>query len=139
SSPRLRMNHNFHDRLDDPLNRLINAIEPDSYLRPHRHINAGKTEIFLLLRGKAALFLFDDEGNITEQVVLDPLSGVYGGEIEPEVWHTLIILETGSVVYEVKTGPFTPLAPDEFASWSPAVEDVPAAQEYMNKLKSKIA
>ena len=38
-SPRLRMNYNFHERLDDPINRLLNAMEPGTYLRPHRHLN----------------------------------------------------------------------------------------------------
>ena len=53
-SPRLRMNHNFHERLDDPVNRLLNALEPGTYLRPHRHSNPDKTEIFLLLRGRVS-------------------------------------------------------------------------------------
>ena len=53
-SPRLRMNYNFHEKLDDPINRLLNAMEPGTYLRPHRHLNPAKDEIFLLLRGKVA-------------------------------------------------------------------------------------
>lgn len=61
-SPRLRMNYNFHERLDDPVNRLLNALEPGTYLRPHRHLNPAKDEIFLLLRGRIAVFLFDNKG-----------------------------------------------------------------------------
>ena len=53
-SPRLRMNYNFHEHLDDPVNRLLNALEPGTYLRPHRHLNPKKDEIFLLLRGRIA-------------------------------------------------------------------------------------
>jgi cupin fold WbuC family metalloprotein len=135
-SPRLRMNYNFHESLDDPLNRLINAMEPDTYLRPHRHKNPDKNEIFLLLRGKAALFLFDNEGNVTEKIILDPSAGIYGGEIPPEVWHTLIVLESGSVVYEIKQGPFAPLSPENMAPWSPAAEDTQEAKKYMDQLKS---
>lgn len=41
-SPRLRMNYNFHEHLDDPVNRLLNALEPGTYLRPHRHLNPKK-------------------------------------------------------------------------------------------------
>ena len=137
-SPRLRMNYNFHESLDDPINRLINAMEPDTYLRPHRHKNPDKNEIFLLLRGKAALFLFDDTGNITEQVILNPESGIYGGEIPCDVWHTLIVMESGSVVYEVKQGPFAPLSSENMAPWSPAVEDTEGVKMFMNKLKSLI-
>ncbi len=137
-SPRLRINYNFHESLDDPINRLINAMEPDTYLRPHRHKNPDKNEVFLMLRGSAALFLFDDDGNITEQVILDPKAGIYGGEIPCDVWHTLIVLESGSVVYEIKQGPFAPLSPENMASWSPAAEDEKGAKRFMEKLKSHI-
>ena len=81
-SPRLRMNYNFHEKLDDPINRLLNAMEPGTYLRPHRHLNPAKDEIFLLLRGKVAVFLFDEEGNITEKTILNPKEGAYGAEIK---------------------------------------------------------
>ena len=137
-SPRLRMNHNFHDTLDDPLNRLINAMEPDTYLRPHRHKNPDKVEIFLILRGSVALFLFDDHGNITELRILDPKAGIYGGEIPANVWHTLIVLEHGTVVYEVKQGPFTPLSPENFAAWSPNTDDSAGVKQYLDYLKSYI-
>ena len=137
-SPRLRMNYNFHESLDDPVNRLINAMEPDTYLRPHRHNNPDKNEIFLLLRGKAVLFLFDDQGTISKSVIIDPKAGMYGGEIPCNVWHTLIVLESGSVVYEIKQGPFTPLSPENFASWSPDPEDKDAVVKFMNNLKSSI-
>ena len=137
-APRLRMNYNFHESLDDPINRLINAMEPDTYLRPHRHKNPDKNEIFLLLRGKAALFLFDDKGNITKQVIFDPKNGIYGGEIPCDVWHTLIVLESGSVVYEVKQGPFAPLSPENMAPWSPVAEDTENVKLFLEKLKSQI-
>jgi len=137
-SPRLRMNHNFHDSLDDPINRLINAMEPDTYLRPHRHKNPDKNEIFLLLRGKAALFLFDDQGNITKQCLLNPETGVYGGEIPADVWHTLVILASGSVVYEIKQGPYAPLSPENIAPWSPAPDDAEGIKQFINKLKCTI-
>ena len=80
-SPRLRMNYNFHEHLDDPVNRLLNALEPGTYLRPHRHLNPKKDEIFLLLRGRIAVFLFDNKGEITQTQILDPKEGVYGAKI----------------------------------------------------------
>lgn len=135
-SPRLRMNYNFHRTTDDPVNRLLNAMEPGTYLRPHRHTNPDKNEVFLLLRGKAALFLFDGEGNVTQKVILDPSAGTYGGEIPPGVWHTLLVMESGSVVYEVKQGPFSPLSPENMAPWSPPVEDAAEAAKYMAHLAS---
>ena len=137
-SQRRRMNHNFHEALDDPINRLINAMEPDTYLRPHRHKNPDKIEIFLILRGQVALFLFDDQGTITYHCLLDPLAGMYGGEIPADVWHTLLVLESGTTVYEVKQGPFAPLSPENFASWSPAPDNEEGVKQFMNKLKSYI-
>ena len=83
-SPRLRMNYNFHERLDDPINRLLNAMEPGTYLRPHRHLNPAKDEIFLLLRGKVAVFLFDEEGNITEKTILNPRKVLMERRSRPE-------------------------------------------------------
>ena len=137
-SPRLRMNYNFHERLDDPVNRLLNAMEPDTYIRPHRHLNPDKDEIFLLLRGKAVVFIFDDQGNITEKVLLDPLAGSYGAEIKPGIWQCLLVLEPDTVVYEVKPGPFAPLHPENMASWSPEPDDKKGVKEYMTYLATQI-
>jgi cupin fold WbuC family metalloprotein len=134
SSPRLRMNCNFHEDLNDPVNRLLNAMEPGTYLRPHRHCRPDRHEIFLVLRGRVALFLFDEEGAVTDTVVLDPLRGCYGGEIPPGVWHGLLVLETGTVLYEVKQGPYAPLTPDNLAPWSPPAEDTGAVRRYMDAL-----
>lgn len=135
-SPRLRMNYNFHEELDDPVNRLLNAMEPGTYLRPHRHLNPDKDEIFLLLRGKVAVFTFDNDGHVQETLLLDPLAGVYGAEIKAGVWHTLLVLQSGSVVYEVKQGPFAPLAPDNLAPWSPAADDTEGVAAYLKQLAS---
>ena len=129
-SPRLRMNYNFHEHLDDPVNRLLNALEPGTYLRPHRHLNPKKDEIFLLLRGRIAVFLFDNKGEITQTQILDPKEGVYGAEIKAGTWHGLLVLESGSIIYEIKEGPFAPLAPENFAPWSPAPEDTKGVAKY---------
>lgn len=137
-STRLRMNYNFHEELDDPVNRLLNAMEPGTYIRPHRHLNPNKDEIFLLLRGKAMLFLFDEEGYITEKLLLDPKVGSYGAEIKPGIWHCLLVLESGTVVYEVKPGPFAPLHPENMAPWSPEPDDEKGIDEYLTYLTSQL-
>ena len=130
------MNYNFHEELDDPVNRLLNAMEPGTYLRPHRHLNPDKDEVFILLRGKAAVFIFDEVGNVTESIILSPAEGMYGAEIKAGVWHGMVVLESGSVIYEVKQGPFAPLSADNLAPWSPAAEDKDAADAYIKKLES---
>lgn len=137
-SIRLRMNYNFHEELDDPVNRLLNAIEPDTYIRPHRHLNPNKDEIFLLLRGKAMLFLFDEKGNITEKLLLDQKAGSYGADIPAGIWHCLFVLESGTVIYEVKSGPFAPLDPDNMAPWSPEPDNEAGVRKYLDYLSSQI-
>ena len=113
-SDRKRKNFNYHTSYDDPLNRLLNAIEPGSYIQPHKHENPDKREVFLLLKGKLAVVFFDDKGEINDHVVLDGKNN-YAVEIAPSVWHTIISLETGTVAYEVKDGPYSPANDKNFA------------------------
>ncbi|MDR1340514.1 MAG: WbuC family cupin fold metalloprotein [Prevotellaceae bacterium] len=135
NSRRLRMNFNFHQQLDDPLNRLLNAMEPGSYFPPHRHKNPDKEEIFLVLRGSVLIIIFDGDGSVVSSTEISPEKEVYGMEIEAGVWHSLIVLEPDTVVYEVKKGPYAPLTPDNTAPWAPDPSDVEAVKEYMEKLR----
>ena len=50
-------------------------------------------------------------------------------EVPPGTWHTVVALETGSVLLEVKAGPFIPDQPKEFAAWAPE-EGSDEAREY---------
>ena len=137
-SPRLRMNYNFHERLDDPINPFLNGLEPGRYLRTHRELKPAKDHIVLLVSGKGAVFLFDEEGNITEKTILNPKEGAYGAEIKAGTWHGLLVLESGSVIYEIKHGPFAPLAPENLAPWSPEAEDTEGVKKYLEWLESQI-
>ncbi|MDR1500035.1 MAG: WbuC family cupin fold metalloprotein [Tannerellaceae bacterium] len=136
-SPRLRMNYNFHEP-DSPVHRLLNAMEPASYIRPHRHLHPAKDEDFLILRGRAAFFVFDDLGHITEHCILDAGAGIYGAAIKAGVWHGLVVLETGTVLYEIKNGPYVPVSPDDFAPWSPAAEDREGVERYLDSLRLRL-
>ena len=63
ASERRRMNFNFH-QLEDPANRMLNAIEPESYIRPHRHLEPPRDEAFFVMRGKGVVVLFNDDGSV---------------------------------------------------------------------------
>lgn len=106
-SPRLRMNHNFHDSLDAKAQRLLNALEPGTLLPIHRHPHTAET--YLLLKGKIKVLYYNDQKELMETVVLEPKSGNYGIHIPKNQWHTLEVLESSSVIFEVKDGPYTPL------------------------------
>ena len=105
-SPRLRMNHNFHQSLDDKCHRFLNAVEPGTKVEIHRHPT--KDESFVLLRGRVRVNTYNDDGTVLESVVLCPEEGLYGVDIPKGVWHKLESLESGSVVFECKEGPFVP-------------------------------
>lgn len=136
-SDRLRKNFNFHEKLDDPVQRLLNALEPDTYVRPHRHIDPDKDEIFFVLKGKMLLIEFNEEGEITDHILLDPTQGNYGCEVKAGIWHSLISLEAGSVAYEVKRGPFAAIEESNFAAWAPK-DDPLEISKYKNHLLDQL-
>ncbi|MEI6434821.1 MAG: WbuC family cupin fold metalloprotein [Bacteroidota bacterium] len=136
-SPRKRMNFNFHKSPDDTLQRLLNAIEPGSYIQPHKHESPDKREVFFALMGRLAVIEFDNEGNIADHIILDPKTGNFGVEIDARTWHTIISLEPGSVAYEFKDGPYNPIDDKNFAPWAPK-EGVAEAENYLMGLLQKI-
>jgi len=123
TSVRLRANYNAHASLDDPVQRLFIAIEPGSYVQPHRHPEQEKWEFFMLLRGHLVVLLFDDQGQVIRREELSPGGSVYGFEIPPNCWHCVVALASGSVFFEVKRGPYTPLSDKDFAGWAPREGD----------------
>ena len=104
ASPRLRMNYNFHQSLDELCHRFINAVEPGTEVLIHKHPT--KDETFVILRGKVRVTTHRGDGSIIEDVVLSQESGNYGVDIPKNVWHKLESLEPGSVIFECKEGPF---------------------------------
>lgn len=104
ASPRLRMNYNFHQSLDDKCHRMLNAVEPGTEIPIHRHPT--KDESFVVLRGKLRSTTYNDDGSVIESVVLCHEDGIYGVDIPKGVWHKLESLEPGSVIFECKEGPF---------------------------------
>jgi cupin fold WbuC family metalloprotein len=107
TNPRLRMNHNLHDSLQSGAQRLLNALEPGTILPVHRHRHTAET--YILLRGRLRVFFHDSDGRVSESFLLDPLDGQYGVHIPAGQWHSLEVLQSGSVIFEVKDGPYEPL------------------------------
>ncbi len=132
-SPRLRKNFNFHESHNEPSQRLLNAMEPGSYIRPHRHLTDPKPEAFLVIRGHVALVVFEDDGRVESVVQLRAGSGVVGAEIPVGAWHTVVSLESGSIFYETKPGPFNPIHKNDMAPWAPE-EGSDAAREYLERV-----
>ena len=105
-SPRLRMNYNFHQSMDEKCHRFLNAVEPGTEVPIHRHPT--KDETFVLLRGKVRVTTHNDDGSIIEDLILCPEDGMYGFNIPKGIWHKVESLATGSIFFECKEGPFVP-------------------------------
>lgn len=103
-SPRLRKNYNFHESLDDKCHRFLNALEVGTVVPIHHHVT--KDESFVLLQGKVRVSTYNDQGEVLESVVLSRKDGRYGVDIPKNTWHGVECLESGSVIFEVKEGPF---------------------------------
>ena len=105
-SPRLRMNYNFHQSLEEKCHRFLNAVEPETKVEIHRHPT--KDDSFVLLRGRVRVNTYNDDGSVIESVVLCQEEGRYGVDIKKGVWHNLESLQENSVIFECKEGPFVP-------------------------------
>ena len=136
SSPRLRKNHNLHPSDDSRCHRLLNAIEPASYIRPHRHLDPEKDEAFILMSGRLGVIIFSDNGAVAETAILCRENGNLAADIPAGVFHTALSLETGTVFYEAKAGPYLALSEAEKAPWAPADDDPAAAAAYLERLRA---
>jgi cupin fold WbuC family metalloprotein len=139
SNSRLRQHLNIHESFQEPCQRLFNTVHVGSYIPPHRHFLDSKKELLLAVKGKFALIEFSLVGGFKNFTVFgsekycDSEYSSYGVEIPTDRWHTVIALAEGSVLLEVKEGPFIPDSAKELASWAPSVGSS-AVDDYVNSL-----
>ncbi len=140
-SPRLRQHRNVHQCYQEASQRLFNAIEPGSYIRPHRHASDPREELLIAVRGVMAMVTFDEQGAVTNVLRFgsekhgDEMAA--GAEVSSSTWHTVIALEPGCVLLEVKAGPFDPNQPKDLAPWAPE-EGTSSAVSYLQQLMLRI-
>lgn len=108
---RLRMNYDMRNSSEDKSQRMLNAIEPGTELPIHRHRNSSETCI--VLRGVAEELFYDDNGNITERTMMEPATTCCGVNIPIGLWHKIVSLEPGTVIFEAKDGSYEPLSPED--------------------------
>jgi len=136
ANPRKREILVLHRGDADPLQRMLNALQPGTYIRPHRHHTPPKAESLILLTGSIGFVPFFDDGTVDAEnvVLLHPTKGASAIDCRESVWHTFLALEPNTVLFEVKAGPFDPAGEKEFAPWAPA-ENAPEAATYLNSLE----
>lgn len=109
-SPRLRMNRDMRNSVEDNSQRMLNALGVGTVLPIHRHRNSSETQV--LLRGKIDVIFYDDHGKETERFPLDPTKGMYAVNVPIGQWHNLVVKEP-AVIFEAKDGAYTPLTPED--------------------------
>lgn len=137
-SPRRRAFRNLHRDFAEPVQRVLIAIQPDSYVPPHRHVEVQQWELFVVLAGSVDFFLFDDEGKVTSRRTFTAGSALTGLELAPGQWHSIMAATEGAVFLEVKQGPFDPSQLRHFATFAPTEQDAQAAA-YLNWLRTATA
>ena len=111
ASDRLRMNYDLRTSRNDSSQRMLNALEPGTQVPIHRHQNT--TEIVIMLRGSGIQWIYDEEGNPIDKVLLQAAGPINSMSVDKGEWHRIESLETGTVIFEAKDGAFEPIAPED--------------------------
>lgn len=112
ANPRLRQSMDLRNSPDDKSQRMLNAIEPGSDMPIHRHM--GSSETCLCVRGHFVEYFYDEKGNVTD--TFDMLPGGLIISVPIGQWHNLKSLESGTVLFECKDGPYEPQRPADILS-----------------------
>lgn len=133
-SSRKRMILPVHRRQDAEVQRLINFLQPGTYIRPHKHPLPHATESIVMLNGALRFFTFDDAGNVNTDQILKAARFPGVMDIEPGVWHSFLVLEADTILFECKKGPYNAKTDKIFADWSPEEGDG-NTKNWMEKLE----
>lgn len=122
ANPRLRQAFDLRTTNEDNRQRMLNALEPGTIMPIHRHRNTSETMV--MVRGKLIERFYDDNGNVTDEYVMEPLlnhstflnnstPSISMVQIETGQWHSLEVLEEGTVIFEAKDGVYEPIKEED--------------------------
>ena len=114
-NPRLRINYDLRNSELDLSQRMLNALQPDTQVPIHQHLETTETVVCLCGRLEEIYYepveAADGAGQPTFKEIgrelLCPAEGLYGLQIPVGVWHTIRVLEP-SVIFEAKDGAYQP-------------------------------
>ncbi len=141
-NPRQRAIIQVHEKLSDENHLMINAILGESYVPPHKHEEKEKTEIFRIVKGKAYVVFFDDQGNVEKKIEMnsDP-DGRKVVVVRSDKWHTVIPTNGDAVVLEAKRQPvsgYNSETDKTMAPWAPKVEETEKTMTYIKDILASI-
>lgn len=138
-APRLRMNHNFHTREDEPVNRLLNAMEPGTYLPVHRHTAPPKSESDRRAQRAPRRVRFRRPGT----------NRATGGRrsVARRVWvrhrsgrmARVARARAGNGRFRGQAGPYVPVGAVDLAPWTPAADDAEAVGRFLAWLREQVS
>ncbi len=135
ASERGRVVWRLHEH-HEPVQRMVNAILPGSYVTPHKHEDPDKVELVSALVGRIACLEFDAAGGVADIVVLDAQGPVAAVDIPPRTYHAMVAL-TPCAMLEIIQGPYDAATHKKFAPWAP-LEGCPESAAYLQQLIEQI-
>jgi cupin fold WbuC family metalloprotein len=138
ASARKRIIFPIHRTQPSLVQRMLNFLQPGTYVKPHIHRGEDSSESVVLLTGSLQYFIFNAEGDMIHsfKTVAGTPSAVL--DMEPDVWHSFIVLEPDTVIFECKKGPYEAASDKDFASWAPN-EGTPEADEWVRRMEARVA
>jgi cupin fold WbuC family metalloprotein len=134
ASARLRTIFRLHEHAE-PVQRMVNALIPGTYVTPHEHSHPPKTELIAILRGAVAVLTFDRAGAVESVVHLRAEGPRLAVDIAPGEIHSMLALEPAAVL-EIVQGPYDAATHKQFASFAPLEDSVEAA-DYLQFLTTQ--
>lgn len=134
-SPRKRFLLPLHREQEAAVQRMVNFLQPGTYIRPHKHPLPEAIESIVMIKGRIKFFLFDDKGNIEHCAILAAGTAHCLIDLQPNVWHSFVALEPDTVLFEAKKGPYDVNTDKEFAAWAPE-EYTHEASEWVKKMEA---
>ena len=110
-SERLRMNLDLRTSAEDNSQRMLNALEPGTILPVHRHRFSSETVV--MVRGSLKEIFYNDNGEVTDVIEMQAGGECSALQIPAGQWHTVEVLESGTVIFEAKDGAYAPLSEED--------------------------
>ena len=115
---------------------MLNALIPNTYIQPHRHMTEGANELWFVLQGMITPIIFSENGELKNAYTISTQDKIPFIEIPEKTFHTLLVRGSPSVILEVSRGPYIPETYKEFASWAPS-EGSENSQKYLADLERR--
>ena len=135
-SPRGRIILPIHRQQEALVQRMLNFLQSGTYVQPHWHPRSFASETIFVMQGRIGFAVYDDGGNLLSTHDLKAGALI---DIEPNIQHGLVCLESDTVILEIKRGPFDTEEDKVFASWAPSEDDGVAAAQFREELESQFS